>query len=391
MGVLARKALLASIVTLAVLGCAEGSVRAVGRRPPPLPGVARATVAELVVDSDVTTLRQGPDRRLDPRLPTRKGTRPRVLILGESSVRGAAQTDRRYWFPDRLADRAPDLEVLNLGAPGQSLAGILRIVQALDPLEPDLVVLYAGHNEFSHPIFAGDVTGSRLWLLPVYTLMGRSWLLGAGAALLDKRTYLPTPPRAGATPAWVFTDDRSLLESRATVLQRFRADFTAIVAASPAPVLVSTLLRNFDYGPTGVFVGDAGGEGCRQALTAGPHMRPTATESAAAHAACGKDSAVARWSAAQVTRAAGGDPATAWRDSLALDPLPLRAPLEADDLIREIAAARGVPLVDLAAKLGPFPEGRLFTDTLHPSPEGAQAIAAELLPAVRAALAERGR
>ena len=47
------------------------------------------------------------------------------------------------------------------------------------------------------------------------------------------------------------------------------------------------------------------------------------------------------------------------------------------------------PLVDLAADLGPLPDGRLFDDNLHPSPLGARQMADRFVPVVRAELARQ--
>lgn len=86
--------------------------------------------------------------------------------------------------------------------------------------------------------------------------------------------------------------------------------------------------------------------------------------------------------------AADGDTAEAlrqWRASLAQDPLPIRAPLEADDVIR---ASSGAQVVDLAEQVGPLPRAELFTDVLHPSELGALRIAQALEPTLRAQLLE---
>ena len=81
------------------------------------------------------------------------------------------------------------------------------------------------------------------------------------------------------------------------------------------------------------------------------------------------------------------DAEEALRRALALDPLPLRAPAEADDIIRAVAAQTGASLVDLEADVGLLPPAAWFTDPLHLSPEGADAVAARLAPAVSAVLA----
>ncbi len=79
--------------------------------------------------------------------------------------------------------------------------------------------------------------------------------------------------------------------------------------------------------------------------------------------------------------------AHAWTDALRLDAAPLRAPLSADVIIREVAAAERVTLVDLAAEHDGYQPGDWFTDPLHTRRAGAEAMARALLPALRQRLA----
>jgi hypothetical protein len=87
---------------------------------------------------------------------------------------------------------------------------------------------------------------------------------------------------------------------------------------------------------------------------------------------------------------ARGDQAAAvaaWHRSMELDPLPLRAPMSADDIIREVAAQADAELVDLAAELGPLPDPGLFSDTIHFSEAGTRRLAEHLAPRIRRQLA----
>jgi lysophospholipase L1-like esterase len=73
----------------------------------------------------------------------------------------------------------------------------------------------------------------------------------------------------------------------------------------------------------------------------------------------------------------------AWKTSLAIDPVPIRAPVEADQIIREVAAETGATLLDLEQTIGAMPNGKLFIDTLHLSDRGAAAVARALEPVIR--------
>ncbi len=85
-----------------------------------------------------------------------KGERERVILFGGSNTAG--------WSPLRL-DRAlnegrerPRYEVINLGRSGYGSARVKLLVhQALQRLEPDVVLIYVGHNEFVEKSFLLDL------------------------------------------------------------------------------------------------------------------------------------------------------------------------------------------------------------------------------------------
>ena len=66
----------------------------------------------------------------------------------------------------------------------------------------------------------------------------------------------------------------------------------------------------------------------------------------------------------------------------------MRAPPDADRVIREVAAETGATLVDLEQQLGPVADGRYFVDTLHLSSAGAEAVATAFVPHIQAVLSE---
>ncbi len=80
----------------------------------------------------------------------------RILLFGGSNVAG---------FPDRylegyLRHKVPQTrwDVVNLGRSGYGSGRVLRLVaEALDIAEPDLVIVYSGHNEFVERGFQIDV------------------------------------------------------------------------------------------------------------------------------------------------------------------------------------------------------------------------------------------
>lgn len=84
-----------------------------------------------------------------------KGARRRVLLVGGSNTQG---------FPgdvlqQRLDERAPDpaWEVINLGRAGYGSERVAILVEQAAVLEPDVVVVYSGHNEFVEAGFAMEL------------------------------------------------------------------------------------------------------------------------------------------------------------------------------------------------------------------------------------------
>lgn len=140
---------LALELSLAALG--------LGGDPPPTRGFD-PTRAYLVPDPEVPggwrtqfNDRLIPDRSLPPR-----GDARRVLLFGGSNTEALPET----WLQRQLNQSTPQtrFEVINLGRPGYGSERVAAIVeQAVRNLEPDVLVLYLGHNEFVERGFQMDV------------------------------------------------------------------------------------------------------------------------------------------------------------------------------------------------------------------------------------------
>ncbi len=92
-----------------------------------------------------------------------KGNAKRLLMLGGSNTAGFS----RVVLGEALnAQGRGAFEVLNLGRPGYGSTRVSIILRAaLECLEPDVVVIYSGHNEFVEKSFAMDVSDA--WGNPV--------------------------------------------------------------------------------------------------------------------------------------------------------------------------------------------------------------------------------
>lgn len=374
-----RKLILGTSVALALLGVVElGHYVALG--PPPAPfHVARVSGTELVSDGDGMRLAHAVDPRMDVHIPAAHQL-PRVIALGGSSVRNPGP-DANNW-PWQLQRELPEVEVVNLGSPGQTMGGVAGLMADIEALSPDLVLVYSGHNDLSQLVFSGTVSAQRDWMLPVWKVLAGSWIAyhltpQGSADLMD-------PNRRAAL---AFADNDRALELHPDLIERYEEDLRRALERAPAPVVLSTLLRNFDQGPQGLLTKDPA---CQAEAETVPMNRPDrpAERAVRLEAVCG-ETAVGSWLMAHDALARGDDELarTLWYRSLAADPYPLRATAQTDTVIRRVAEQTGTPLVDLEARIGPLVTGDHFIDTLHPSSSGARLIASELVPVVREQLA----
>lgn len=96
-------------------------------------------------------------REVDEHLIPPKGEALRVVLFGGSNTEGFPYD----WLDERLSETAAafgrDVEVINLGRRGYG-SGRVRVLlpQALE-LDPDLLVVYSGHNEFVEASFRMDL------------------------------------------------------------------------------------------------------------------------------------------------------------------------------------------------------------------------------------------
>jgi lysophospholipase L1-like esterase len=421
------KLFLGFAVAACLLGLVEVGARIFWGDPPISRALSRITSCELQEDQgqswiECRWLHGKVDRWAVLDNPAEK-TRPRVVVLGGSSVYHANDNNPHVNFPRVMQRLLPDVEVINLGTPGIDSAGVLWMSEQAKALQPDLLVIYTGHNDFSEMVFKGGIRGTRLWLVPILQFFDRSWIYSLLAqpkrgnklpGRMSDGIKNPDHPRicpkeesmlfvGGASRArkdrqqnWLAginrqtvlpIEDTAALKARDEVLGRLEANLRSIVDNADAPVMLVTLMRNFDHHPSGVLV--AHRKRCRRALGCLSAVGLYVPEAVLSYseAACG-ESSMTYWLESLVARRDGNIPAAveAFNQSLALDPLPLRAPGAADDVIRRVAQDSDAYLVDMTKELGPVFPGEWFSDNLHFSITGTLKVAGVLAPAVESAL-----
>jgi tetratricopeptide (TPR) repeat protein len=343
----------------------------------------------------------------------------RIVVLGGSTVYGRpwlGQTAFAAWLKLLLEEEVPDLRVDLINAGGISYASyrLKRLLPELLGYAPDLVVLYAGHNEFlERRTFAGLLAEPQP-LQRIRAQLHRSRLYSSLARGIE-RLRRQSVDAHGRTV--LGEDVGAVLEQvggpelyhrdeafRAGVIAQYRYTLNGIadaVAGQGVPLVICTLPVNL----SGVspFKSEH-----RDGITAEELTQWQAAFSRGMELAASDPEAAL----GELRRAATIDPryALLWyrigqleqrlgrsRAAYAAfdrareeDIVPLRALNAFNDIIRQLADERKLPLADVEAfykriSPGQIPGSNLFADHVHPTIAGQQIIAWSVLNAATAA------
>jgi tetratricopeptide (TPR) repeat protein len=279
----------------------------------------------------------------------------RIVCLGGSSMFGTPyavsatpsallSTQLRHLYPDR------SIEVVNLGASAINTNVILTMVPAVIGLHPDLVLIYAGHNEFYGPGGVGApwlvrtipaLSGVAAWVRDLHlTALIRSFLPSAPQSVGTERNMMKAASR-GAEVALNSDDARFVFRQCENNLRHILVDFRN----ARIPVLISDLSSNLMFPPLG-------------ASSDSPDARAAYASGTSAYAR-GDSAAALHW----LTEA---------RDQ---DLLKFRAPSETNRIIHRISFEESVPCLPAdslfrAASPRGITDTTLFTEHLHPNVRG---------------------
>lgn len=293
----------------------------------------------------------------------------RVALLGGSNV------FRLHAFQDRLqaavAAALGDgraVEVLNGGGNAQGSRGVLHVGRELLAFEPDVLVLYTGHNEQAEATVLRMLTPGPLVHVAVARLLTRAWTAALSGrrqaatakALADVEAAAPRPgtvaPSRRALPPLPPADLPTTLPEQ---VQRYRDNLTTIVDEAQAAgvrVVIATVATNL-----------------RRPLLLDPDSPfPERIEAAYRAGRLDEGMALAEEALASTTQRLQS------------------GPLE-DAVLRGLAASRGATLADVAeavraAEPHGVPGETLFTDRCHLTPEGYALWVDVVAPAVASAL-----
>jgi tetratricopeptide (TPR) repeat protein len=348
-------------------------------------------------------------------LPEGKGPRAvRVVVLGESAAQGDPEPTFGVsrFLEAMLEEGLPGVrfEVVNAGVVAINTHVLVPMARDLARHAPDVVVIYAGHNEVVGPYGPGTVLTGRqpgLGLIRASIALGTS-RLGQLLGTLGRLRVKDAPTEWRGMELFldhqVSADDPAMEQ----VYRGFRENLAEVVAAfrsRGARVVVSTVgtrLRDFAPFASAHRSGLDGPalERWKEAVAQGD--RAAAEQRPADALAAYRDAEAIDGTFAELqyrigrTALAVGDEALA-RERLArardLDTLRFRADGRIVQLTADVARAAGpgVELVDGAGALAAasphgLPGPELFWEHAHLTPEGNEVLARALLPAVVRAL-----
>jgi lysophospholipase L1-like esterase len=348
----------------------------------------------------------------------------RVFVVGESSAAGHPYPPAYAfgaWLERRLQADLPDLsvEVVNAAVAGYSSRRALVALREITSFQPDVVIVYSGHNEWAERRYYSRLIEMNPWLFRLRERLCSTRLFTVASHWLSPHRESPREAleRFVAGQRQEFTEMFAVFSRRVEggsyatpeqIAQRdglYRLNLEEIARTAQeagAHVVFLTLSQNFaDWSPgasthrPGLTDPEAAGwqalfaEGeraaaggdCRAALAAWDRALAIDDEYALLHyRIAGCQRALQQWDLARAQ----------YRRASDLDRVPHGAPTHFNDWIRSIAARSGALVVDTDALLASASEHGLVGDDLivefvHPNLRAHQLIAAEIERVLRGA------
>lgn len=395
---------------------------------------ASVPLFERAVRADGTPVfRVSPIRLSDPRTPPGSereflAEKPaqgfRVFVVGGSSAAGVPYPPAYAfgaWLQQRLQAAFPDLvvEVVNAALSGYSSRRALIVVREIALHQPDLLVVYSGHNEWAERRYYSQLIDMHPWLFRLRERLFSTRLFVLGSRAFGDEREDPEQ----ALRRFVADENREFVEMFAVRSRRaegrdyatleqlaqrdalYRANLEEIARTAQragARVVFLTLAQRFRDNEPGASshrtnLGSAEqarwqtlfeeGERAAQADECSAALEPWGQALALddQHALlhyriAGCDEALGRWGEAHHHYLVASD----------LDRVPLGAPTGFNDVIRSVAGETGSLVADgYAALAAASPHGlvgeELMVDFVHPNLRAHQLLAAELARSLREA------
>ncbi len=327
----------------------------------------------------------------------------RIFALGASTTVGFPYLFHGS-FPsllrDRLVTQFPErrVEMVNVGITAVNSYAVADIARELMRYEPDLLLVYSGHNEFYGALGAAssETLGGRRWIVRSYLTLRRSrivQLLRDVLTGIGRTASGPADSSEGVQLMERMARDQRI-QYEGTLYRRvheaYRANIDEVVSRAQrngVDVVLATLASNEGSQPPFVSVrGEDGSESDARAFDEAIERAESAAQHGDCHGALQEVEAAialdahharAHYLRGRCLRAAGRatEARDAFRRARDLDGLRFRASSGLNEAIREIANRRGVPLADVEATFASASPDEiigeeLMTEHVHPNLDG---------------------
>jgi lysophospholipase L1-like esterase len=341
----------------------------------------------------------------------------RIFTVGDSSAAGVPYGAHptgyafTFWLARRLEAALPEVrfEIVNAAMPGYATRRLVTVVDEVVGYRPDLVIIYAGHNEYAERRYYQHLLDMDPRLFRAREWLARSQLGCVVFSLLDRASHHDGDvPRFDmerlndSHEMFAVLDARAGGHGYATDREReygammYRTNLEEMVAAihrAGAQAMLVTLAQNFANWPpaasahrNGLSEGEL--ETWRRYAREG-NARADADDCSSALASYDRALAIDDQYGELVYRQAACEEALGrfdaarrdYRRASDLDQVPHGAPTSFNDILRDVARRSGALLVDADGALTEAsPHGlvgdNFFTDPLHPTIRAHQIIAA---------------
>ena len=349
------------------------------------------------------------------RFPAQKGEAIRVFCVGGSTTFGRPYDDATSfcgWLRELLpvADPSRNWEVVNAGGVSYASYRVALLMEELIDYEPDLFVVYSGHNEFLERRSYSSIIAMPRALRGVGGIAAKTRIWTVMSRIVRQFSGTPTAPEGdpdildeevttlldNAVGPSSYTRDDALTEK---ILQHFRynlarlVDIAASVGAETVLITPASNLRDSrpfksehrdDLGDAERDDFDRLLDSARRAHEEG-RIEDSLTEIGAAAAIDPRNAQLAFLQGRLLDEAGRWNEArTAFDRARDEDVCPLRAPGPVSEIVREVAADRGTMVVDFASladdwAANSLPGKDLFLDHVHPTIEVHRRIAVAII------------
>lgn len=336
----------------------------------------------------------------------------RIFCIGESTMFGypyPSNVTAPRFLRDRLQTLFPErkFEIINLGIPAVSSSVILDLLKQVVRYQPDLVVVYSGHNEFygTYGVASTEYVAYNKTFLDLYLQLRHLKLfdLLRNAVLSVRTSITATPPQTRrATFLERMVEDR-YIEYRGSKYERARELFTEnlqdmvrVARRARVPISFCTTVSNWkdQYPFISLFSAETGPEQrqrweqlfARGKEYAAAGMVDSALSAFSVAASIDSMRADVHYEIGQCLWQLGktGEARTEFLRAKDLDALRFRASEEFNDVIRSVANAADAWTVDVEKEFmdkstGNVLASSLLTEHLHPNVDGYSFMASAIV------------